>query len=355
MADDRYSVGIVGCGGMGKAHARTYRQHDRTTVEAVAELNRSTRSAFADEFDVRDTYEDHTAMLAGAAPDVVSVCTWHSTHAEIVVDAAEAGVDGLYCEKPMATSLGETIDMLDAAARNGTKLTVGHQGRFHPVHERARDLIADGAIGEPQTITGRQGSGLLNLGTHNIDLVRFVLGDPEYEWAMGQVERRTDRHERTLAIEDRCVGHLCFEDGTRMTYESDMPGPEIADSTIQVTGSGGVLEIDRNSSLTVTNAGGRTDHAPESEEGTQTRYLDEFVEWLDGERDDHRCSGARASHVMEIMMAIYESARTQGVVEAPLETRANPLRVMINQGELPVERPGAYDIRLPYASVRGDE
>ncbi|MFB6135328.1 MAG: Gfo/Idh/MocA family protein [Halobacteriaceae archaeon] len=355
MTGDGYSVGVVGCGGMGRAHASAYREHDRTEVVAAADVSDETRAAFAEEFGVDRTYGDHAAMLAEADLDVVSVCTWHSTHAEIVVDAAEAGVAGVYCEKPMATSAGETADMLDAADRNGTKLTVGHQRRFDPVHETARDLIARGEIGEPRTVTGRQSGGLLNWGTHVIDMARFLLGDPGYEWVMGQVERRTDRHERALAIEDRCLGHVCFDDGTRLTYESDMPDPEVGDSTIQVSGTEGVLDVHLGSKVTVTNADGTTEHAPEAEAGNRARYLDAFVAWLDGDRDDHRCSGERAGGVMEVMMALYESARTRGVVEAPLETRANPLRVMIEEGDLPVEHPGAYDIRLPYASVRREE
>lgn len=348
---EEYTVGVVGCGGMGHSHAESYREHDRTTVVAAADMDEGARAAFAEEFGA-ETFEDHSALLAGADVDVVSVCTWHSTHAEIVVDACEAGVAGVLCEKPMATSLGEAEDMLDAAERNGTKLTVSHQRRFDPVHETARELVAAGAVGEPRSVTGRQSGGLLNWGTHVIDMARYLLGDPDYEWAMGQVERRSDRHERALAVEDRCVGHLCFDSGTRMTYESDMPDPDFDGPMIQVSGTEGVLNLDLGSSVTVTNADGTSEHAPEGERDNRARYLDEFVAWLDGDREGHRCDGAAGVAVMESMMALYESARTRGVVEAPLETRSNPLLVMIEDGDLPVEQPGAYDIRLPYASVR---
>lgn len=54
-------------------------------------------------------------------------------------------------------------------------------------------------------------------------------------------------------------------------------------------------------------------------------------------------------------MALYESVRTNGVVFAPMRTRENPLERMVEDGDLPVEYPGAYDIRLPYASVRLDD
>lgn len=356
MPEETYAVGIVGCGSMGRSHAEAYREHERTDVVAAAEIDESTREAFRAEFDVPSGYETHADMLAAEDLDVVSVCTLHSTHAEITIDATEAGVDGVWCEKPMATSLGEARDMIDAADRNDVKLTIGHKRRFYPAHETARELVAAGAIGEPRLVTGRKSGGLLNWGTHVIDLTRYVLGDPDPAWMMGQVERRTDRYERGLPSEDRCVGHVCFADGTRLTYESDMPGPEIADSTIQVTGSAGTLEIDLDAAVTVTSADGTETYDPDPDFRTPyDPYLDTHVAWLDGDRDGHRCDADGGYAVTEIMMGFYESVRTNGVVETPVRTRANPLSVMIEDGDLPVENPGSYDIRLPYGSVRSDE
>jgi len=352
---DTYDVGIVGCGGMGRAHAAAYREVDATRVVAAAEPAPSTRSAFAEQHGLASerTYSDHEALLDAEDLDLVSICTWHSTHARIAVDACEAGVH-VFCEKPMCTNLGEAEDMLDAAERNDVRLTVGHQRRFDPVHERAVDLIAEGAIGEPRTVVAAKGSGLINWGTHMVDLTRFLLDDPDVEWAMGSVQRDTDRHERNVPIEDRCVGHACFADGTRLTYESDMPAPALEGPSLQVTGSDGVLEIDLGTSVSVTNADGVDEYAPEAERPSREQYVAAMLEWIEGERSDHRCSGARAYPTMEVLMSIYESARTNGVVRAPLETRANPLLEMIDAGDLTVEHPGAYDIRIPYRSVRED-
>jgi predicted dehydrogenase len=346
-----YDVGIVGCGGMGRAHASTYRDVEGTTVAAAADTHQGTRSSFAEEYGVSNTYDDHGAMLEAEDPDVVSICTWHSTHARIAVDACEAGVGGIYCEKPMCISLGEAEDMLDAADRNDVRLTVGHQRRFDPVHERAVELIADGAIGQPLSATAAKGSGLINWGTHMVDLTRFLLDDPGYEWVMGQVERDTDRYERKVPVEDRCLGHVCFADGTRLTYESDLPDSDTDAASLRVAGSDGVLAIDLGSSVTVVNDDGTATYEPESGRSNRHRYVEALLEWTAGERENHRCSGARGRATMEVMMAIYESARTGGLVEAPLRTRANPLIEMIEAGDLPVEHPGRYDIRLPYASL----
>lgn len=340
---------------MGEAHARAYQHQENVEIAAVTDLQPSALTTFTETFDISATYDDYADMLDDESLDLISICTFHSTHARMTIDAVESGVDGIYCEKPMSTNLGEAEDMVDAAERNDVKLTIGHQRRFHPVQERARKLIADGEIGEPKLINGEMGSGLLNWGAHMVDMARFLLGDPEYEWMMAQVERKTDRYERGEPAEDRCLGRICFEDGTRFTYEGDMLNPKIDDeSHIVVTGSDGVLQIQLDSWVSVTNEDGTTRYEPESGGRERMAYVNELIEWIEGDRDGHRCSGEEGRQTMELLMSFYESVRTSGLVRAPLETRANPLKLMIEDGSLPVEYPGKYDIRIPYSSVHED-
>ena len=78
----------------------------------------------------------------------------------------------------------------------------------------------------------------------------------------------------------------------------------------------------------------------------ESDQFQELVDWLDGAIPEHRSNGRQARVTMEIMMAIYESARTRGLVELPLRTQESPLHLMLQSGALPVEKPGKYDIRL---------
>ena len=74
--------------------------------------------------------------------------------AEITVAAANAGVNGILGEKPMAAFLGEANDMIEVCEKHGVMLALGHQGRFSAVNTEIRRLIRrlirDGAIGENQ-------------------------------------------------------------------------------------------------------------------------------------------------------------------------------------------------------------
>ncbi len=354
MSADGYRVGIVGCGTTGVAHARAYQTVPGATVVAAADQHEPTLSSFATEFDLEAAFESERELLASVDVDIISICTWHSSHAPIAVAACEAGVSGLFVEKPIATSWGETLDMLDAAERHDVTITVGHQTRYAPVHEELRSLVTEGAIGKPHAVHVRHEDGLLNMGTHLVDITRYVLGDPEPSWVIGSIERRTDRYERGIPIEDRAQAQVAFGDGTRLTIESDLPGPEAAESALQVYGSRGVVELDRSTAATITTIDGTRTLAPEADRPLRVRYVEDLLAAVRGDLEDHRCDGREAARTMEVLMGIYESARRREVVEFPLETRANALELMLEAGELSPDRPGRYDIRLPFQSVRDD-
>jgi len=77
-----------------------------------------------------------------------------------------------------------------------------------------------------------------------------------------------------------------------------------------------------------------------------TNQFAEMIEWIE-ERSGHRNDAKQTRYAIEILMAIYESLRIKGLVKMPLETKESPLYLMIDEGALPVEKPGKYDIRLP--------
>lgn len=78
----------------------------------------------------------------------------------------------------------------------------------------------------------------------------------------------------------------------------------------------------------------------------------EAVDWVDGRVDDPISSGQKGRATLEVLMAMYESARKRRRIELPLKTLANPLQLMVDAGELPVEWPGAYETRAQL--VRGE-
>ena len=91
-------------------------------------------------------------------------CTWHLLHPDCTIGAANGGVPGIICEKPMAIGLGEADRMLEACEQNGAKLVISHQRRFTPGWERARALMRDKVIGDAVMVQGQVAQGLINWG-----------------------------------------------------------------------------------------------------------------------------------------------------------------------------------------------
>lgn len=341
----RYRVGIIACGGIARSHARGWSQSADVVIATLADSNPQALAEFGDTFDVAPDhrYADYREMLEREHPDIVSVCSWHGQHAEMTIAAAAQQPKVILCEKPMATSLGEADAMLTACARNNVRLAIGHMRRFYRGWEEARRLVAEGAIGTPQKVWSLIHDGLLNWGTHTVDGIRFVLGDPATEWVLGAVERKTDRYERGLRIEDAAMGLIGLEGGVLVSLLDDLT--PYGSINFQITGSEGILDVDEDS-VKLMNA---------TTNGWQTiafEHRDPFVgqaqgvvDWLDGKVESYRGEGKLARATLESLLAIYESVRVHGVVRTPLKTRLNPLDLLVESGHLAIEHPGKYDIR----------
>lgn len=354
-----YRVGIIGTGGIAGWHAEYYQAHPQTEIVSGADLNPERLQAFCDAHHIPARFADHRELLADDCPDIVSICTWSGTHSEIGIAAAEAGCQGIICEKPMAETLSDACDMLVAAEENGAKLAIHHQTRCSPVHTAVREALAAGLIGQPLLIHRRVSDGLLNSGSHALDAVLYILGDPQATWVLGQAGRTTDRHERGTPIEDLCAAIVAFPDGTRLVLESDLPAPHLGSWSF-VHGAEGLIRFNAEEAFVLSSArtpdtrvGPAGDWAPLTLT-PQPGYLEEFIAWLEG-GPDHRCSGRRSRGAQELMMALYASARDREPALLPLGRPGNALLEAIAEGELPATG-DPYDIRsaeaMAYAEGR---
>lgn len=363
-------VGIIGCGGIGRSHVYGYMHCGRYELVALADLSAVAMEEYDELFGDFDGYHpthysDAREMLDNEDLDVVSIATWHTGHTTWTIAAAARKPGAILCEKPMAVDVGSADEMRVVCQRNGVKLAIAHQRRFLPSYTAARELIAEGAIGDVALVTSLSGAGLPNDASHHMDMYRYVLGDIDCQWVMGQVERGTDRHERNTRIEDRAVAVFGFEGGTRAEIISNMT-PSYYQGCV-IYGSEGMIDL-RTRYLRVLNAdtGGRWDHrTPDGRffktdvEGFSFEYVeasaaqaDDLVDWVQGEAESFRGEATHGYKALEMVHGVYESARLHERVDLPLKTRVNPLDLMVESGHLPVRYPGRHDIRA--STLRGE-
>src|SRR5579871_90903 len=133
MSNAKFGVGIIGCGGIAPNHAQAYRAFpEDCEIVAVSDVSAPAARRLMSRFEVAQWYPDWQDLLADDRIHIVSVCTPHCLHAPMTIAAARAGKHVL-CEKPMAMTVGEAHEMIEACREHGVRLSVGSE-RFNPRH-----------------------------------------------------------------------------------------------------------------------------------------------------------------------------------------------------------------------------
>jgi UDP-N-acetylglucosamine 3-dehydrogenase len=333
-----YRAAIIGCGqpssergggfGIAYTHARAYARCPKTVLVAAADINAANLQAFCTAHDVRG-YHDYQQLLAQEQPDLVSICTWPPLHPQMAIDAALAGVKGIWCEKPMALSLAEADRMLAACAQTGTRLQVNHQRRFAPHFQAARELIRSGRLGSLVRVEGYVPDwDLLSWGTHWADMIRYLNEDQPVIWVAAQVDCRTARQRYGHYVEDHSITYFAFANGVRGFLELGEGCPSTVG--VRIVGTEGFAVVHGNTlRARVNDTAGWLDYTS-SERGEQAflRALEDLVASIEEQREP-LLSGRSARATTEILLAAYESAYRRGRVLLPLEATDFPLARLV--------------------------
>lgn len=180
-------LGIAGVGRMGAFHARTLSATQGVAGLVLADPNPNRRKQLADELaaDVVDSVEG----LFSANIDGLVIAASTDAHAGLVLAAVEVGLP-VFCEKPVATTVEETVAVLRAVETAGARVHVGFQRRFDPGYIAARNAVVAGELGQVHTLRAntldpgppppeyvRASGGFFRDGAvHDFDAIRWVSG-----------------------------------------------------------------------------------------------------------------------------------------------------------------------------------
>jgi len=358
---------------MAYRHAAGYQRLDGCELVGCADIVRENAEAFAETYDIdpEGVFEDYQTMLREVEPDVVSVCVPPGIHADIVVGCAATGLpEAVHCEKPMATSWGDCRRMAEACEDADIQLTINHQRRLGPIFRKAKSLVEEGAIGELERIEC-SAKNLFDDGTHLFDLSSFYTDDDPVEWILTGLDYREENRWFGAHNENQAIAQWHYENGVfgiMGTGESNGAfGPRITlsgmDGRIEVGASdtsplryrssdtGGWRKVDvgeniwGNPRLSKTRKGldlvarrvpglhddlFRPDHLSHAD-----RAIAEIMRaYRTGSDSELRAEVALQG--TELIFAAYESVRSRGRVDLPLEVDDNPLESMVEEGMLPV-------------------
>ena len=338
-----YRVGIVGCTGIASrpgqalshpvfgaaaphSHAAGYACVPATEVVAVCDLiperTQDAAATWQDRWPGISQYQDYREMLANERLDIVSVVTSDHRHADITVDAAEAGARAIFCEKPLATTLADADRMIAAIEKHGVFLSVDHSRRWQPQWHEARAAIRNGAIGPVRTVIGKLGGAramLFRNGTHLMDAVCFF-ADGEPEWLSARYDdsfadygpRYAGDGGHDPATDPGVCTFMLFDNGVRGFYigsQNAATGFEV-----EVTGETGRIRLGNSIGAEIETAEGVQALAPETATVSgSAAAIEELIALVEGRGTTPQISGPYdGRRVVEALIATAQSAAHGG-------------------------------------------
>lgn len=345
------NVGIIGCGKIAQVrHIPEYVQNPYVKIAGFYDINLERAKELADIYG-GTAYGSYEELLENKDIEAVSVCTANHVHAEITTAALKAGKHVL-CEKPMATTLEECENMVEASKESGKYLMIGHNQRLAKAHVKAKELINQGLIGDIVTFRTTFGHGgpetwsidagkdvwffdknkaamgaMADLGIHKTDLIQFLTGQTVIETtAKVTTLDKKDSKNNLISVDDNafCIYKMSGGAVGIMMASWTYYGPE--DNSTVLYGTKGIMKIYDNPrySIKVALKDGeeilfKVDEIQTNDNQTKSGVIDLFVDCL-VKNNPPEISGKEA---LTAMRAVFGSIKSS-------ETGKS---VVVNQGE----------------------
>lgn len=363
---ERLGVGIIGTGFISNLHAQAYLANDKARITAVCDIDIERAKKKAADWGAARYYTDHNELLRDNEVDLVEILTPHFLHKKIAIDAARAGKH-ISVQKPMAFSPAECSEMISEAERARVKLKAFEHYVFYPPYVKAKQLIDEGAIGEPLSFRFRFTGGrwrpdnipshyvptpwrndpsqrgfgsFMDGGCHQIALARYLLGEIDQvhawienlgtsnespavvSWSYAQKSGSTRRY----GIFER------FNAKELEVHSQFFP----TDERLEISGTRGYIWVTLNHGRLFQTApvilyrDGQLTHFDNIRSDFKDGFIDSADHFLRCILDDTEpvLSGEDGKRVLEIILAIYESAKSG----QQTKTITGPLPI-VNHGE----------------------
>lgn len=252
---------LIGCGRISPNHIAAAIANNLEIV-AICDIDKECIEDKRLKFDLNESvkgYTDYIEMIETEQPELVAIATESGKHAKIALDCIEHGCN-LIIEKPIALSLEDADKIIEAAEKKGVKVCACHQNRFNKSIQKIREAVDKKRFGKMFYGTAhirwcrdheyydraiwrgtweQDGGALMNQCIHNIDLLRWMLGDDILE-----VVGMTDRlHHDYIEAEDLGIALVRFKNGSYGIIEGTTNVyPKNLEETLYLFGEKGTIK-----------------------------------------------------------------------------------------------------------------
>jgi UDP-N-acetylglucosamine 3-dehydrogenase len=306
-------VGVIGVGAWGKNHVRVFSELEEATLAGITDRDVQRAKSYAQKFNTTH-YTNAEELLQQESIDAVTICTPTMTHADLALQAIDAGKH-LLLEKPMTDTAQQAHRVIDAAKSANTTLMVGFVERFNPSVETAAQIIDDEKVGElvlgsarrlGPFVPGRVADiGIIkDMAIHDIDIARFLAKQEAtsvYAIA-GQLYHKYEDY-ATLVIR--------FDDKPTFFLECNWLTPHKMRG-LNITGSQGVISLDYVSQEVTLGTSQWVQKSTSQWNEPLKRELSHFVKCV-AENQNPTTSGSDGLEALRIAEAALKSARTKRI------------------------------------------
>ncbi len=347
-------IGHTGRGDYGHGLDGIFANRQQIELVALADPDPDGRAKTAAKIGAPRQYADYREMLDKERPNLVSLAMRQADQHHAIASAILRSGAHLYSEKPFTTTPSEADDLLSEAAKRELKIAVAHTLRMSPQIVLLKRAMAEGMIGDlvEMRAFGKQdaragGEDMMVLGSHLFDLMRLFAGDPIWGTArvrwQGRDIVRTDGHlvkdNVGLLAGDEVFAQFAFPKGVNATFTSTTKLRETTGNWgIEFYGSKGAARLNCDVApnifirrATAWKAEGKTDAweplNPALLKSPSPQNLGPVGDWLEAvaHHREPECSGRNAMWAVEMVMAVYHSALSNGRIALPLANRQHPL------------------------------
>lgn len=340
---------LIGCGRISPNHIAAAKAN-QLEMAAICDVVPENMDDKILKFDLPGSvrkYTDYKQMLEIEKPELAAIATESGKHAQIALDCIEAGCN-LIIEKPIALSLKDADAIIEAAERTGVKVCACHQNRFNKSVQKIREAVEKKRFGRMFYGTAhirwnrgyeyysrakwrgtweQDGGALMNQCIHNIDLLRWMMGD-EIEEVVGMTDRLNHDY---IEAEDLGIALIKFKNGSYGIVEGTTDVyPQNLEETLYLFGEKGTVKAGGQSVNIIEEwrfsdmlddpdeVKARYHEAPPNVYGFgHTPLYADVIEAIQTDRDPYvdAKAGRRA---LELVLAIYKSAAEGHSVKFPL-------------------------------------
>lgn len=327
----------IGAGYFSRFHYEAWSRMDSVHITAMCNRNMERAAPLMEEFGIENHYRDYREMIEVEQPDFVDIITPPESHLEMTRFAAERGVH-VFCQKPLAPSFQEAIELVTLADGSGIRFMVNENFRFQPWHREIRKLVEAGEIGDrlhSLNFRMRTGDGwgakaytprqpyfqtyprllVYETGVHFIDTFRYIAGD------VNRVFANLRKLNPIIAGEDCGLVLFEFENGATGLWDANRFNDTTADNPrytfgdFLVEGNGGSIRLYTDGRITIQPLGGKeTNHSYTHRNRnfagdccftTQNHFIEQLISG-----GEFESCGEEYLKTLAVQEAVYESAKT---------------------------------------------